>query len=78
MIDKAVMLEFLYIRDSASLCDRLIQSLWKWEEVTGEKLSEDISTTLDHLLKTLRRGEAELFDMLELEEQEDDERDDDE
>lgn len=68
MLNKAVMLEFLCIRDAASLCDRLIQSLMKWEEVTGEKLSEDIKITLDHLLKTLRRGEVELIDMFELEE----------
>lgn len=68
MVNKGVMLEFLYIRDSAALCDRLIQSLMNWEEVTGEKLSEDIKITLDHLLKTLRSGEVELLDMLELEE----------
>ena len=71
MLNKAVMLEFLCIRESASLCDRLIQSLMKWEEVTGEKLSEDIRITLDHLLKTLRSGEIELIDMLELEERKD-------
>lgn len=69
MVNKTVMLEFLYIRDSAALCDRLIQSLMNWEEVTGEKLSEDIKITLDHLLKTLRSGEVELLDMLELEEE---------
>lgn len=69
MVNKDVMLEFLYIRDSAALCDRLIQSLMNWEEVTGEKLSEDIKITLDHLLKTLRSGEVELLDMLELEEE---------
>lgn len=69
MVNKAVMLEFLYIRDSAALCDRLIQSLMNWEEVTGEKLSEDIKMTLDHLLKTLRSGEVELLEMLELEEE---------
>lgn len=69
MSDKAVILELLSIHESASLCDRLIQSLMKWEEVTGEKLSADIRLTLDHLLKTLRRGEVELIDTLELEEQ---------
>lgn len=71
MLNKRVMLEFLCIRDSAALCDRLIQSLMAWEEVTGEKLSEDVRLTLDHLLKTLRRGEIELIDMLGLEEKDD-------
>ena len=42
-----------------------------WEKVTGEKLSEDIKITLDHLLKTLRRGEVELIDILEKEKKED-------
>lgn len=65
MLKRAEMLEFLCVRDSASLCDRLIQSLMNWEEVTGEKLSEDIKITLDHLLKTLRRGELKLIDKME-------------
>ncbi len=71
MSDKAVILELLCIRDSAALCDRLIQSLVDWEKITGEKLSEDIKITLDHLLKTLRSGEVELLDMLELEDKND-------
>lgn len=71
MLNKTVMLEFLYIRDSAALCDQLIQSLLKWEDIRGERLSEDVKITLDHLLKTLRSGEVEFFDMLELEERND-------
>lgn len=69
MLKRAEMLEFLCVRDSAALCDRLIQSLMKWEDVTEEKISDDITITLDHLLKTLRSGAAELIDKVEFEDE---------
>ncbi|MBQ9396024.1 MAG: hypothetical protein IJU23_11020 [Proteobacteria bacterium] len=64
---KREMLEFLCVRESASLCDKLIQSLMKWEDVTNEKVQDDIMLPLDHLLRTLRSGEAELLDKMEFE-----------
>lgn len=64
------MLEFLCVRDSASLCDDLIQSLMQWEDVTNEKVQDDIMLTLDHLLRTLRSDEAEFIDKMVFESEE--------
>ena len=67
---KHEMAEFLCVRDLVSLCDKLIQSLMQWEDVTNEKVQDDIMLTLDHLLRTLRSGEAEFIDKMVFESEE--------
>lgn len=61
---KFELVEYLCVRDSACLCDKLIQSLMQWEDLTNRKIKDDIMLTLDHLLRTLRSGEAELLDKM--------------
>lgn len=62
---KHEMAEFLCVRDSVSLCDKLIQSLMRLEDITNCKVNDDIMLPLDKMLRILRTSEKEFIDKLE-------------
>lgn len=62
---KHEMAEFLCVRDSVSLCDKLIQSLMRLEDITNCKVNDDIMLPLGKLLRILRTSENEFIDKLE-------------
>lgn len=62
---KHEMAEFLCVRDSVALCDNLIQSLMRLEDITNCKVNDDIMLPLDKLLRILRTSEKEFIDKLE-------------
>lgn len=62
---KHEMVEFLCVRDSVVLCDNLIQSLMRLEDITNCKVNDDIMLPLDKMLRILRTSEKEFIDKLE-------------